>query len=164
MTNDNDLIRRGAVLAELPKHANGTTMLGGQSYRSMTLEVALEAIRAIPAVAASQPAVPDWTASATDMLCVWDKWLSGTAGGDDAAAHKLSLASAFAAQAFETLASSNITADGAPTALLRAFLMTLIDPLHPDLDYLRQDPNAGETARSERAALKSIAAAKGGDA
>lgn len=47
--SDNDLIRRGDALAELPKHANGITILGGQSYRSMTLEVALEAIAALPA-------------------------------------------------------------------------------------------------------------------
>ena len=29
-------------------------------------------------------------------------------------------------------------------------MLALIDPLHPDLDYLRADPSAGEKARAER--------------
>lgn len=37
--------------------------------------------------------------------------------------------------------------DSAPHALLRAFLTALIDPLHPDLDYLRAVPAAGAKAR-----------------
>lgn len=49
-----DLISRAAALAALDQHAHGTTILGGQRYRSITLEVAVEAIRALPAVAASQ--------------------------------------------------------------------------------------------------------------
>ena len=48
--NDNDMIRRGDALLELWKHAHGKTILGGQVYRSITLQVADEAIAAIPAV------------------------------------------------------------------------------------------------------------------
>ena len=40
--------------------------------------------------------------------------------------------------------------NAAPIALLRAFLQALIDPLHPDLDYLRADPAAGAKAREGR--------------
>lgn len=108
------------------------------------------AIRSIPI--APHPAT-DWTTCAADMLRVWDTWFGGSANGDHAAADRLAIASAFAAQAFEHAASSGITADGAPTALLRAFLLAMIDQLHPDLDYLRADPSAGEKARAERGAV-----------
>jgi uncharacterized pyridoxal phosphate-containing UPF0001 family protein len=50
MTNENELIRRGDAISELSKHAKGTTTLGGQNYQSMTLEVAIDAIAAIPAI------------------------------------------------------------------------------------------------------------------
>ena len=40
--------------------------------------------------------------------------------------------------------------DAAPIALMRAFLIALIDPLHPDLDYLRADPASGAAAREAR--------------
>lgn len=58
MANENELIRRGDAISELSKHAKGTTTLGGQNYQSMTLEVAIDAIALIPAVAASQPSDP----------------------------------------------------------------------------------------------------------
>lgn len=35
-------------------------------------------------------------------------------------------------------------------AMTRAFLLALIDPLSPELDYLRAEPSAGATAREER--------------
>jgi hypothetical protein len=35
-------------------------------------------------------------------------------------------------------------------AMTRAFLVALIDPLSPDLDYLRRDPSAGMAARENR--------------
>ena len=46
----NDLIRRADVMREMWKHANGKTVLGGQTYQSLTLEVALDAIAALPTV------------------------------------------------------------------------------------------------------------------
>lgn len=111
---------------------------------------AMSDLRAIPI--APQPAT-DWTTCAADMLRVWDTWFGGSAGGDHAAADRLAIAASFAAQAFEHAASSGITADGAPTALLRAFLLALADHLHPDLDYLRADPASGEKARTDRGAV-----------
>lgn len=50
MTNPNDLIRRGDAEYAMQKHAHGETVLGGQTYKSLTLEVASEAINAIPAI------------------------------------------------------------------------------------------------------------------
>jgi hypothetical protein len=35
-------------------------------------------------------------------------------------------------------------------AMTRAFLLALIDPISPDLDYLRADPLAGIKAREQR--------------
>ena len=45
-----DLIPRDAAIAALDSHAHGTTTLGGQTYRSITLEVAFEALHAIPTI------------------------------------------------------------------------------------------------------------------
>lgn len=45
-----DLIPLDAALVSLDSHAHGTTTLGGQTYRSITLEVAVEALQAIPAI------------------------------------------------------------------------------------------------------------------
>lgn len=42
-------------------------------------------------------------------------------------------------------------------ASARAFLLALIDPLHPDLDYLRADPAAGQVARDAREASEAQA-------
>lgn len=41
-------------------------------------------------------------------------------------------------------------------AMGRAFLLALIDPSHPDLDYLRADPKSGEVARLAAADLATI--------
>ena len=46
---DAELIRRGDAMIAMQEHANGETVLGGQTYQSLTLEVALEAINTIPA-------------------------------------------------------------------------------------------------------------------
>lgn len=48
--------------------------------------------------------------------------------------------------------------DQAAHAMGRAFLLALIDPAHPDLDYLRTDPKSGEVARLSNADLATIAA------
>lgn len=73
MTNDNELIRRGDVVNALYKHANGTTVLGGQNFRSMTLGNAEDAIRAIPAAASV----------ATVKPLVWHDCADGTAHDDE---------------------------------------------------------------------------------
>jgi len=41
-------------------------------------------------------------------------------------------------------------------AMGRSFLLALIDPSHPDLDYLRASPESGEVARLADADLKFI--------
>lgn len=48
--------------------------------------------------------------------------------------------------------------DHGPTAMARAFVQALIDPLHPDLDYLRADRKAGEVARQAQADLLAMIA------
>lgn len=89
--------------------------------------------------------VVDHAAAAADMLAVWNEWLSGR-GGDQEKADRLSLAACFAANAYEV----HPFADGAPNALMQAFLQAMVDPLHPDLDYLRAVPESGAIEREKR--------------
>jgi hypothetical protein len=62
-------------------------------------------------------------------------------------------AAAFAAAAYEAHTPKS---GGECHALLRAFLLALIDPLHPDLDYLRERPDCADTARSAMDTINSI--------
>lgn len=71
-------------------------------------------------------------AAATMMLELHDGFLAGR-DVDMADAKTIGLASAFAAQAYAVCPHR----DAAPSAMTRAFLLALIDPMHPDLDYLR---------------------------
>lgn len=48
--SDDDLIRRGDAKAELERHAKGGTTIGGQTFRTIQLGEATEAIRALPAI------------------------------------------------------------------------------------------------------------------
>lgn len=41
-------------------------------------------------------------------------------------------------------------------AMGRSFLLAIIDPTHPDLDYLRADPKSGEVARLISSDLQAI--------
>lgn len=50
MSKDDEMIRRGDVLATLDAHANGTINIGGQTFRTIQLGEATEAIAALPAV------------------------------------------------------------------------------------------------------------------
>ena len=43
-----DMIDRAAAIAELDRHAKGDALIGGQHFRTLTLEVAVEAIAALP--------------------------------------------------------------------------------------------------------------------
>lgn len=70
--------------------------------------------------------------AATMMLKIYDGFMAGR-DVDMADAKTIALASAFAAQAFAVCTHR----DAAPSAMTRAFLLALIDPMHPDLDYLR---------------------------
>lgn len=83
------------------------------------------------------------------MLALIDRYLGGDRVSEQERSdfHQIMLAASFAAQAFM----DHVGCDGGATsAMMRAFLTALVDPLHPDLDHLRQKPEAGQTARYER--------------
>lgn len=83
-----------------------------------------KALRAIPAIGLRE--------AAQMMLEIHDGFMAGR-DVDMTDAKTLALASAFGAQAFAVCPMH----DAAPSAMTRAFLLALIDPMHPDLDYLR---------------------------
>jgi hypothetical protein len=66
------------------------------------------------------------------MLDLHDDFLAGK-DVDTKEADHLFLAASFGAQAFAVCP----IPEARPSAMLRAFLTALIDPMHPDLDYLR---------------------------
>lgn len=84
------------------------------------------------------------------MLDVRDRQLSAEPISDvqRLAADQIALAGSFAAEAFERYP---LCDGGAVAALTRSFLLALIDPLHPDLDYLRRRPDLSDQARAARA-------------
>ncbi|AUQ62150.1 hypothetical protein [Phaeobacter inhibens] len=63
-----------------------------------------------------------------------------------------SLAGCFAAAAYEAAPSGGADVH----ALTRSFLLALIDPTDPALDYLRADPAAGAAARDSAAQITKI--------
>lgn len=71
-------------------------------------------------------------ATAAALLAVHDDFMAGRAV-DEAIAQKLHRAAIFGAAAYDACQ----MADAAPGAMVRAFLLALIDPLNPQLDYLR---------------------------
>lgn len=89
------------------------------------------------------------------LLAAHDAFMSGAALSDDAkaTANAVFRAATFAAQAFDLAASHGMTRDGAPGALLRAFMIALIDPASAELDYLRADPSQGDDLRARLAAM-----------
>ena len=70
--------------------------------------------------------------------------------GETDASNSVLIAGSFAAQAFEAAVESAVTRDSAPMVLALSFLLALIDPLHPDLDYLRAVPASGAIERAKR--------------
>ena len=75
---------------------------------------------------------PAHIAAARHLLAINDDFMAGKDVDADAA-KRLGLASAFGAQAFTVCPQLNAR----PSAMLRALLLAIIDPTHPDLDYLR---------------------------
>jgi hypothetical protein len=127
--SDDDLIRRGDAMtvadAELRRYGFGG--LDGGRCDQMR-----EAIAALPAVTA--PDAPDaLQAAGRHMLALHDDFLRG-GDVDIAAANRLHLAASFGAQAFAVCP----IPDARPAAMMRAIALALIDPMHPDLDYLRR--------------------------
>lgn len=90
-----------------------------------------------------------------EMLDAYDKFMSG--GEETEEARTVVVAALMAAAAYERALGSKAGVD----AMARAFLLASIDPLHPELDYLRADPASGEVARSATNKLRAIF---GGDA
>lgn len=91
------------------------------------------------------------TKTAKALLHNHDAFMAGQPC-DEAIEKRLSSAACFAAAAYDAAPME----DAAPAALTRAFLLALIDPLHPDLDYLRADPEAGAKARESTTKLIGI--------
>ena len=85
--------------------------------------------------------------TAREMLDLHDKFMSGAPITEDEskAADRIALAASFGSTAYE----DGTDADQGTHAMLRAFLTALVDPMHPDLDYLRADPQAAIAARAE---------------
>ena len=87
--------------------------------------------------------------AAQEMLEAVDAFMSGDDLSEDQrlmadAAHK---AGSFACAAYDAHVPKS---GGECHSMTRAFLLFLVDPLHPHLDYLRAQPAAGAEARKER--------------
>lgn len=95
----------------------------------------------------------------SELLDAYDAFMRGgfIAQGGEAMARAVALASSFAAAAYEDAS----PASHAQHALARSFLLALVNPAHPDLDYLRGDPSTGKTVRDAMIALDGIAKARG---
>ena len=99
----------------------------------------------------------DCKASAMAMLDAVDTFMSGATLSNEQMELQKSVtrAGAFAAAAYDA---HSPMSGGEYHAMTRAFLLGLIDPLHPELDYLRSDPKSGEVARLASADLSTIVA------
>ncbi|MBL3587462.1 hypothetical protein JMM61_19130 [Rhodovulum sulfidophilum] len=89
--------------------------------------------------------------AAAEALSALDAYMSGVKVSDEEKAlyAHVTTAGCFAAAAYD----AHIPKSGGEAhALIRSFLVALIDPLHADLDYLRIDPASGEAARAEKEA------------
>lgn len=86
--------------------------------------------------------------SAQEMLNAVDAFMGGQTltAEQDELQRLVARAGAYAAAAYD----AHAPAGGECHALTRAFLVALVDPLSPDLDYLRVDPAAGGAARQDR--------------
>jgi hypothetical protein len=70
--------------------------------------------------------------TALEMIAAFDHFLAG-GDGNHILALEVAAESMFGAMAYELA----LDRDQAATAMCRAFLIALVDPAHPDLDYLR---------------------------
>lgn len=79
------------------------------------------------------------------LLAIYDRFMSGAemSVDDIATVNKIGKAACFAAEAYQ----NGMDGGQAVHALLRSFLCALIDPMHPDLDYLRAAPASGPDMR-----------------
>ena len=88
------------------------------------------------------------TMTPQQLLEVYDKFMSAEpiTDAEKEITERTALAAIFGAEAYE----KGIDANQGTHAMLRSVLLALIDPLHPDLDYLRADPASGALERAKR--------------
>lgn len=99
----------------------------------------------------------DYRSAAAELLKSHDDFLSAAPMDDESLERSkaVSRAISFAAEAYDEGHGHQ-----AMHAMGRAFLLALVDPAHPDLDYLRADPKSGEIARLMNADLQTIVESK----
>ena len=87
-----------------------------------------------------------------DALAAYDAFLRGdeVTETQKALADRVSLAAAFGAEAYER----GIDASQGAHAMVRSTLLALVNPMHPDLDYLRANA-CGESAEPNHIKLHS---------
>lgn len=92
----------------------------------------------------------DTNLTPSQLLAAHERFMSGQpiSLSEKTAADSVALAACFAATALNRA----MTVESGIAALTRAFLLALVDPLHPDLDYLRADPASGAVERANRIA------------
>lgn len=95
----------------------------------------------------------DFRTAAAELLKSHDDFLSAAPMDSESLERSkaVSRAISFATEAYE-----RGNGHQAMHAMGRAFLLALVDPAHPDLDYLRADPKSGEIARLANADLQTI--------
>ena len=92
--------------------------------------------------------------TASELLTAYDKFMSGApiSRADEATARAVAIAACFGVAAYDAQPHPS----AATHAMARSFLLALINPAHPDLDYLRASPAAGEAARDAAAILRAL--------
>ncbi|MFG6081573.1 hypothetical protein ACEUZ9_002197 [Paracoccus litorisediminis] len=83
--------------------------------------------------------------SPAKLLEVYDRFTDGGPISPDERLQVdgIALAASFGSAAFL----ARMDDDQGTHAMMRAILLALVDPMHPDLDYLRSDPAAAKAAR-----------------
>lgn len=100
---------------------------------------------------------PDVHALGKQLSEIWDESFSGQGGPElKLSSQAMMNAACFGAEAFDQYCDANPYHDGAPIAMMQAFLRALADPTDPRLDYLRAknqpdfNPDAWPTAGKMR--------------
>ena len=111
-----------------------------QSIRALTTADAITALEA-----RDKRVREEWPAAA---LSLYDRFMSGGGITDDERKQvdQIALAAAFGSTAYE----AGMDADQGTHAMMRSILLALVDPMNPDLDYLRVDPEAARLARLDQ--------------
>ena len=91
-------------------------------------------------------AAPDPITVAAQMMLDNGDAFMGCRPCDGALQKRIARAAVYGAAAYEAAP----CVDNGTYAMMRSILLALIDPLHPDLDYLRADPAPAAKAREAR--------------